>query len=437
MIYFVGIDPGTTAAYALLNIQTMEVTLFSERGISPDSLIRKITRVTYQGKVVLLASDKQKSPQTVKSIATSLGAKLFAPKEDISVAEKNALTKHLATNNSHERDAAAAILIAFEHYRLRIQDIEKYIRKNPEKFKNIPHTLFIESAIRNEEQNYTVLVDLLETSLAEHNTSQESSSSPNKSNKNTTQSITSLTSQSNSQTITSSAKKEAKGKSAQSVLLKNLQRSHTNLARQNTHLTTQLKILQKKIAESNNPKTTRTKDVKELMNLLVQKEKRINVLANKIENITRILQSREKAISNLSHAVQTGKYIFIPVYNTLSDFIKSLSKDSFKEERLILVNNTRVYDITNVSRIPAKYIILSATKVPEDVIVQSACKYVFYPKKIAIYENIALLPVSNISSIQKSSMSPDIRSKKESQVLKKVEDVVQSYRNQRAKELRK
>ena len=108
-----GIDPGTTAAYALgqLDGHDLKVSdVCSGKNLAPDSMVALLSDA---GLVVVIATDKRKAPQKIHRIATKLGAYLFSPRYDLKVEDKRLLAEKHDPANSHERDALGALLHAY------------------------------------------------------------------------------------------------------------------------------------------------------------------------------------------------------------------------------------------------------------------------------------------------------------------------------------
>lgn len=93
--------------------------LDSWRHASQSKLIREIID---EGKPVVVASDKGKTPSTVEKIASSLGAEVFEPEEDVDSDKKDELGKG---ENSHEKDASASALNAYNHLNRERRKIRK------------------------------------------------------------------------------------------------------------------------------------------------------------------------------------------------------------------------------------------------------------------------------------------------------------------------
>jgi uncharacterized protein len=122
----IGIDPGTTVGYAVLDLNGEMVEVNSSKIIDRSHLIQLVTDI---GVPVLVATDKNPAPQAVSKIATLLGARLVVPSTDMLVQEKLTLTRELSVRNDHERDALAAALRAQKEVRGLLLRIDKFIEE--------------------------------------------------------------------------------------------------------------------------------------------------------------------------------------------------------------------------------------------------------------------------------------------------------------------
>ena len=87
-LLIIGVDPGTTLAYAILDINGNLIKLRSSKNLSLSKLI--FDTIKY-GKIVIVGCDVAKVPGFVQDYAIKVGAKLIYPKEDLSVVEKRRL----------------------------------------------------------------------------------------------------------------------------------------------------------------------------------------------------------------------------------------------------------------------------------------------------------------------------------------------------------
>ncbi len=117
----VGIDPGSTSAFAILDLKGKVLEVFSEKHMGSKEIIKRISDI---GKPVLVATDKEKLPSSVEEIGRSFGSEIFTPEEDMSVHGKKEITRKHDYENLHERDALAAALNAYNSFKNKFRNIE-------------------------------------------------------------------------------------------------------------------------------------------------------------------------------------------------------------------------------------------------------------------------------------------------------------------------
>ncbi len=122
----VGIDPGTTAAYAILGIDGRKIALRSSKELSLDIIIREVSQ---RGMPLIVGTDRKKCPQMVNKFAAKTGAAKAVPCYDVPETEKNALTRGMETANNHQKDALAAALLAYRQYEPLLLRINKTLAK--------------------------------------------------------------------------------------------------------------------------------------------------------------------------------------------------------------------------------------------------------------------------------------------------------------------
>lgn len=106
-LVIVGIDPGTTAAVAVLNLDGDLVHHKSGKEFSKNDIIQEIVR---QGRPVIVGTDVSPAPSQVAAIASNLGADLSVPDEDLQADYKEDLVAgfDLPRADAHTEDAVAA-----------------------------------------------------------------------------------------------------------------------------------------------------------------------------------------------------------------------------------------------------------------------------------------------------------------------------------------
>ncbi len=111
-------------AIALLDLDGELVHLSSSR---VTSISDAIANITAYGRPLIIASDKKEMPGTVEKIRRSFNAVPFIPKNDLAVPEKYELANGIRYNNDHERDAYAAAMVAYRHYKNKFASLSKRV----------------------------------------------------------------------------------------------------------------------------------------------------------------------------------------------------------------------------------------------------------------------------------------------------------------------
>ena len=131
-----GIDPGTTVAYAVLDYQGRLVALKSAKNMKKDALITELA--TYSPS--LIACDTNPPVKLASRLKACFSTRLYCPDESLSIEEKNKLAKTAATSpatatksaagpspsrfrNAHERDALAAAVKAFHSVENKLRQV--------------------------------------------------------------------------------------------------------------------------------------------------------------------------------------------------------------------------------------------------------------------------------------------------------------------------
>lgn len=122
-----GIDPGTTAGYAFLDIEGNLLCLNSSKQIDLNFLISESVKL---GKVVLVGTDKSKVPGLVESFAAKLGAKTISPQHDLKVDEKAKTIDNYSFADDHQGDALASALFAYKETKPLLDKIDFFVEEN-------------------------------------------------------------------------------------------------------------------------------------------------------------------------------------------------------------------------------------------------------------------------------------------------------------------
>ncbi|MFB6301306.1 MAG: DUF460 domain-containing protein [Haloferacaceae archaeon] len=109
----VGIDPGTTTAVAVIDLDGTPLDVHSTRTADTAAVIEWLVE---RGRPLLVAADVTPMPETVEKFRRSFDAAGWTPTTDLPVDEKLHRTRDAAYDNDHERDALAAALYAYDDH---------------------------------------------------------------------------------------------------------------------------------------------------------------------------------------------------------------------------------------------------------------------------------------------------------------------------------
>jgi predicted RNase H-like nuclease (RuvC/YqgF family) len=118
----VGVDPGTTTAFAVLDLNGHVLDVASSRSWGFSELVGLLIE---SGHPLIIATDKNPTPATVERIKRSFSAILHTPASSLSVEQKLRDTKLYNYANEHERDALAAAIDAARSIKNKLENVEK------------------------------------------------------------------------------------------------------------------------------------------------------------------------------------------------------------------------------------------------------------------------------------------------------------------------
>jgi len=122
----VGIDPGTTSAYAILDLEGNLIKLKSSKLLNLSTIIEEVTN---EGKVIIVGCDVSHIPDFVSKLAAKLNAVVVKPDFDFKVGLKQRMTKEFKTKDDHQRDALASALNAFSEFKETFEKIDKDLKE--------------------------------------------------------------------------------------------------------------------------------------------------------------------------------------------------------------------------------------------------------------------------------------------------------------------
>jgi predicted RNase H-like nuclease (RuvC/YqgF family) len=151
---FVGIDPGTTTAVALVALDGRVLDVMSTRTADTSEVIEWIIE---HGRPVVVAADVTPMPDTVERIRASFDAAGWTPDSDLPIDEKQHRTREEGYENDHERDAMAAALFAHDDHADQIQRVTEEIPRE------LDRGDVVSRVVGDDESLTAVVADMTET----------------------------------------------------------------------------------------------------------------------------------------------------------------------------------------------------------------------------------------------------------------------------------
>lgn len=127
----IGIDPGITLAYAILDFNGNLLKLNSSKQHTLSSLTSEFISI---GKPSIISTDVSPPSHFVTTLSKKLGTKLIYPKETIKINEKRQLTSNYKVKNAHERDALFSVLNAYKQIIPLFNKIDSYLKKHNKQY---------------------------------------------------------------------------------------------------------------------------------------------------------------------------------------------------------------------------------------------------------------------------------------------------------------
>jgi predicted RNase H-like nuclease (RuvC/YqgF family) len=121
----VGMDPGTTTALGVVDLDGEVLETWSSRTVDTAGVVEWIIE---HGRPVIVAADVTPMPDTVEKIRRSFDAAAWTPERDLPIDEKQHRTREHGYDNDHQRDALAAALFAHDDH---AEQFERIAAKTP------------------------------------------------------------------------------------------------------------------------------------------------------------------------------------------------------------------------------------------------------------------------------------------------------------------
>ncbi len=129
----IGVDPGISTGLAILDIDGIPLEITSGRGLDRSDIV---SHVLSHGTPVIVATDVNPVPETVKRLASMFNAELYVPSQSLSSDEKRQIVQEyvskypwISVEDNHQRDALAAAVRAYRSIESKLRQVESYVSK--------------------------------------------------------------------------------------------------------------------------------------------------------------------------------------------------------------------------------------------------------------------------------------------------------------------
>ncbi len=128
----VGVDPGTTCGLAVVDFDSKPLLIDSHRGLTRGEITRIVMRL---GEPVVVASDVIPTPEFVTKLARAVNAVLYVPEALLERSEKQEIAETYSrqhgveVKDTHSRDALAAAVKAFQHYKNKLEQVDAHAKE--------------------------------------------------------------------------------------------------------------------------------------------------------------------------------------------------------------------------------------------------------------------------------------------------------------------
>lgn len=271
-------------------------------------------------------------PEFVRLASVKLGAVLYCPENDMLVSDKISATKDIFSNNSHERDAAAAALAAYSNYKQKISDVMGFLS---DKRKTYLRDKFFDKAIKNINLAYNQVLDIVEPQQPKE---------------------AELIGSKASSSVTSSADKMNDPVSSYLKRINDLLRQNAMIEKENNRLKENINSLLRQIQKSSyNGHRNLSNSEKELMRIIEFKEKRFHsVLASFRELEKRSKETDALQQKILSYSKKQQEYLFIDYFNTLN----FAEKEIHDKRAVVFVENINSFSPNSLNQLNNNEIVI-------------------------------------------------------------------------------
>lgn len=393
-LLIVGIDPGTTAGYAVLDTNGNVLKTRSSKLLELNSLIESIVKL---GSVLAVGTDKKKCPQLIEKAAAKTGARIITPREDLAVSEKNMLTQGTETANSHEKDALAAAMYAYRELEPLLTRIKKSLAEEGKQHRFMDVTeLVIMTGINIKEALRQAEERAMEPLLKKHEEAGETNAE-----------------------MAADAAENGKER-FQNLLLRKAEKENAILRSYNAKLIGRLRLARKELRKTEEAKASEERRASQPA--IEEREKHRSELVAKMQAVisgkekqVKMLMEEKDMLNTMIAAAASGRYIVAKKLGTLGldELEHKMPRLGILENEVMLVDNPEVYSEKALDKLQEKGITLLSRKRPGSnmmLVLRRAGIIPIYAEHITAQEseNFALISKEQLDSLKKKASEADV-----------------------------
>ncbi|MEM4602832.1 MAG: DUF460 domain-containing protein, partial [Candidatus Nezhaarchaeales archaeon] len=415
----VGLDPGIVTGVAVIDLSGN--LLFVNSGLALDKMT-VVETITKFGNPVVIASDVRRTPVIVEKIASLLGCIIYSPPRDLSVDEKRRMIQeHIGEfknviKNTHQRDAVAAALKAYLNFKNKFMQLEakakelNLTRPQMEKAK----ALLIKGLTIKEALERVMSTEELNKSSTSPQVDPEV------------------------QKLKQELSKLRDKIEEQSKIIKELEESRLRLLNQLREREAIIEKLEEKLMKVPPKVQEPSQEDEAVKRRLELSMKTIGELRSKVENLEKALE----ALKNLVKKIARGDVVIIKEIRAITkrSIEEAVKHDVLSEGEIVLIqdpSSSNIEGFHQLLKVRPEAIIVSINKIPEEIrgLLEENCIPLIDVEEVKIERVLDFLYTSSTIKDLIKIKRDDLLSKKDRNLRKKFMEMLQRYREERAREL--
>ncbi|MEM0217229.1 MAG: DUF460 domain-containing protein [Candidatus Nezhaarchaeales archaeon] len=415
----VGLDPGIVTGVAVVDL--CGNLLFVGSGLALDR-VTIVETVTKFGNPIVIASDVRRAPVIVEKIASLLDCAVYSPPRDLSVDEKRRMIQEHITDfknvikNSHQRDAVAAALKAYFNFKNKFMQLEAKAKE-------------LNLARPQIEKAKALLIKGL--TIKEALEKVMSTEELNKSS-------TTLQVDPEVQRLKQELSKLRDKIEEQSRLIRELEESRLRLFNQLREREAIIEELEEKLMKSSLKVQEPSQEDETIKRRLEVSIKTISDLRSKVEDLERALEELKCLIKKIAK----GDVVIVKEVRTITkrSVEEAMKYDALSEGEIVLVqdpSSSNIEGFYQLLKAKPQAIITSINKVPEEVrgLLEENCIPLIGVEEVKIERTLDFLYTSSTIKDLIKTRRDELHFKREKSLKKKFMEMLQKYREERAREL--